>query len=278
MSQIRCALFYDRQLDRLIGGDFFRDLQGRPIKSSLMARERAISLVEATRELVTAYTERFGVDESGNVPLPQVVAVLAPEGFPAELDGQQQMVAIDDLFTLDQLADAPEEYKELGQLLALVPTEETLSERPPDTAEECSAIAVQLFKIIGCGHRLPATFTRGAGSSLRPDSVTATGGLNDVYYLTPAASGGDPSRDLHTSQRDDLLHAFATLSEAAAAISAPLEDVFMSAVEGYMGRAPVPAALTGSIREVALGLSASRSTAVSIASLADAILDAPGEP
>jgi len=279
MPEVRCRLSYNRQLDRLIGGDFFRDFQGRPVKSTLMSQARAYSLNEATGELVGAYRKAAGLGEGGDIPLPQVLAIIALEAFPVEVDGQQQMAAVEDLFTLRQLADAPEEYRELGQLLAVVPEVGTLAGSAPRAAGECAAMAARLFRIVGCGHRLPATFTRAGGCSLRPDSVTPGGGINDLYYLTLPGPGA-PSGDLRAAQRNDLLQAFSTVLSACRAASPSPEEVLEKAVEGYAGRAPAPAALAARAREAASGLGgppySSPSAAAAIGALADSLLDALG--
>lgn len=279
MAEVRCGLFYDRRLDRLIGGDFFRDLQGRPVKSSLMSQARAQSLHGAARVLGEAYDGSFSGRESGSLPLPMMLAILALDAYPVEIDGRQEMVAIESLFRLRQLADAPEEYYKLEQLLAVVPEVETLGEMVLGTAGECHAAAAQLFRIVGCGHRLPATFTRAGGCSLRPDSVTPAGGLNDLYYLTLPDSGWSP-RDLRDLQHSDLLNAFSTVLGAGRAASASPEDIFAKAVEGYAGRAPVPTALAARAREAAQSLGvqpySSPSAAAAVKGLADSMLDALG--
>lgn len=275
MPEVRCSLFYSPQLDRLIGGDFFRDFQGRLVKSSLMSLARANSVNAATHELDQAYTESFEGIEGEPPPFPVVLAIIAVGGFPIEVDGQQQMAPVQELFTLRQLAGAPAEYRDLAQLLTVVTDRATLRDRMPATVAECSALATQLFRIVGCAHRLPATFGRNGGCNLRPDSITPAGGLNDLYFLTRPDSVVSQTAELPLSQRNDLLNALSSLLEVTTEASVPLEEMLARAVEAYAS--PGADALFQCARDAARRLSGlpytSSSAGETIASLADSMLE-----
>jgi len=151
-----------------------------------------------------------------------------------EVDGEERTISIDSLFTLRQLAAAPEDFKELAQIISIPPGIETLGDRMPTTAEECFALVTQLFRIAGCAHRLPGTFSRGQGCNLLPDSVTPQGGLTDLYYFTRPVAGG-MSTEFRLRQRNDLLSALSTLSEVAVGASLQTEDLIACAFEAYKG-------------------------------------------
>lgn len=100
LPEVRCRLFYSRPLDRLIGGDFFRELHGRQTRSSLSSIRRAKALKVAVDELVHAYTRRFPRSERELLPFAQILAVLALNAYPVEVDGEERTISIDSLFTL----------------------------------------------------------------------------------------------------------------------------------------------------------------------------------
>lgn len=235
MAEVRCHLFYSRPLDRLIGGDFFREFHGRQTRSSLSSISRAKALKDTVDELAHAYTQRFPRIESELLPFAQILAVLALNAYPVEVDGEERMISIDSLFTLRQLSAAPEDFKELAQIISIPPGIETLRDRMPTTAEECFALVTQLFRIAGCAHRLPGTFSRGHGCNLLPDSVTPQGGLTDLYYCTRPGPGG-MSTEFRLRQRNDLLSALSTLSVVAAGASLQTEDLIARAFEAYTGQ------------------------------------------
>jgi len=260
LPKVRCRLFYSRPLDRLIGGDCFRELHGRQTRSCLSSISRAKALKDAIDDLTQAYTQRFPRSEGELLPFAQILAVLVLNAYPVEVDGEERTISIDSLFTLRQLAAAPEDFKELAQIISIPPGIETLRDRIPTRAEECFALVTQLFRIAGCAHRLPGTFIRGHGCNLLPDSVTPRGGLTDLYYFTRPGPGG-MSTELRLRQRNDLSSALSTLSEVAAGASLQIEDLIVWAIAAYTGQAN---------RDLARFLPL---TASSAADLADCLID-----
>jgi hypothetical protein len=235
LPEVRCRLFYSQPLDRLIGGDYFQEFHGRQTRSSLSSISRAKALKDAVDALAKAYRQRFPESDSGALPFTQILAVLALDAFPVEVDGEQQMISIDSLFTLRQLSAAPEDFKEFAQIISIPPGIETLKDRMPATPEQCFALVTQLFRIAGCGHRLPAAFSRAHGCNLLPDSVTPLGELTDLYYFHLPEPEDSPD-EFRLRQRNDLLSALSTLSEVAGGVSLQIEDLMACAFEAYTGQ------------------------------------------
>jgi hypothetical protein len=271
VPEIRCRLHYSTKLDRLIGGDFVRDLGGRSVKSFLMPMERAEQLAADTKELAKSYEHLF---PDKPVPFPQVLAVLTVPAFPVEVDGREQMVPVDNLFQLDQLSGAPEAFKSLAQTVMVPPDISTVVDHMPSSPPACANFARQLFHVIRFGHRSSFTFSRNSGSNLRPESTTPVGQLNDLYFLTRMPAAATPD-ELRKYQRNDLLNAIATLMNIAAAAGVPLQEVFAEAAKGYAETVTAPLAL--SVIEAAHNLgdrSVSSQSASEIAvALADAMLN-----
>lgn len=272
MPEIQCQLHYSTKLDRLIGGDFVRDMGGRVTKSLLMPSDRAKLLAADTKQLGESYHQTFPDEPT---PFPMVLAVISVPAFPAEVDGQQQMVPIDDLFRLEQLASAPQEFRDLVQAIVVPPDTSTVVDEMPVGAPECATFTKQLFRIVRCGHRSSFTFSRAGGCNLRPESIGPTGKLNDLYFLKQLPSALN-SAELGTNQRSDLLNALSTLMTIGATVGAPLEEILMHAAKTYAGR--MPATLSASVTKAARALdgsfASSRGKSEAARDLADAMMDA----
>jgi hypothetical protein len=272
VPEIHCQLNYSTKLDRLIGGDFVRDMGGRVAKSLLMPSDRAKLLAANTQQLEESYHQTFPDEPT---PFPMVLAVISVPAFPAAVDGQQQMVPVDYLFRLEQLASAPQEFRDLAQALVVPPDTSTVIDQMPGGAPECATFTKQLFRIVHCGHRSSFTFSRAGGCNLRPESIAPTGKLNDLYFLTQLPSASN-SVELRTRQRSDLLNALSTLMTIGSTVGAPLGDIFMHAAKTYAGT--MPAALSASVTKAARALGgsfvSSRDKSEAAMELADAMMDA----
>jgi septal ring-binding cell division protein DamX len=272
VPEIQCQLHYSAKLDRIIGGDFFREIGGKAARSVLMPSERAKSLAADAKQLDAAYREAFPDERA---PFPMVIAVITVPAFPAEVDGQQQMVPIEDLFRLTQLASAPQEFRDLAQAIVIPPDTVTVLDQMPVGTAGCATFTTQLFNIIRCGHRSAFTFSRAGGCTLAPDSVGPAGKLNDLYFLTHLPSASNAA-ELAAKQRNDLMNALATVATVGAEADVPLEELFQNAAKTYAGS--MPATLAASVTKTARALDgrsvASRDNAEAAGELADAMMNA----
>jgi hypothetical protein len=227
-------LGYDPTLDRLIGGDQIRQIQGRWAKISLLPLARAQDLFPLMKAFGEAWQQGRPAPISGEEPpYPLPLAAIQLGEFPARVDRRETMVLIPELFTAEELSAAPLEHLQLGQLVALIPSPRTLQQEQPSGAG-LDAFSRRLFSLVRCAHRdLAATLTRGMGCCLHPELLTPQGELNDLYFLTSAGELTPEGYDL--SVRNDLMAAIALLTTLAPS-PAIFAELVKQAVETYAGR------------------------------------------
>ena len=243
-------LTYHPQLDRLLGGDFVREMNGHPVKSCLMSRERAERLVLAMQALQRAYAATMSDAATEREPFPVMLAVLELSSYPIKENGQYRDASIDEMMTLDAFAGAPDEYRHLAQMHAVVPGIGTLRSQPPlGERQAVFAGARQLLQIVGIGHRLPATFSRADGCCLRPEFVTPAGQLTDLYFLSGPDEGLNEA-ELQDLQRRDLLNAFEVVLILIGSLEL-VEDSLRAGVAAYLSPLDTPTDLVDLIVETA---------------------------
>ena len=232
------ALVYQPDIDRLLGADGFRELDGTVVFDSLMSRHRAEALIEILGRL----TDSVGAD-TAEPRVPTLLAAYEVEPMPIRSRG-----------------DVPAEYATLvlvttlvSPYLALDKLEQTLD------PEQAADLAERLFDTVRAGHRLPATFCRAGGCCLRPEFVLPTGDLADAYFLT-AGEDYDAS-SLAELQVRDLFNALDTILS----LDLPAEtrsSILAASIGAYTGRPVVPplteivAAVAGGSRDVLAALAA----------------------
>jgi len=211
------ALVYQPDVDRLLGADVFRDMDGTLVLDCLMSRRRAGALVDVLGRLA----ESAGADKE-NPRVPRVLAAYE----------------VDPTTPIRYRGELPEEYTTLVVVTTVVSPYLPLDrlERPLDP-EEAIRLAARLLDTLRAGHRLPATFCRAGGCSVRPEFVLPTGDLADAYFLT--AGEEYDAATLAELQVRDLLNAVDTLA------TLDLSDDTMAAVlsagiDAYTGSPVVP--------------------------------------
>jgi hypothetical protein len=157
------SMTYHPQLRRILGGDYFHQLQGRWMKACLVPIARARQLIDLLPAAQQAWLAAPDWPDKHAQPLPQLLAVLAAPDL-----------AVDGL---------PEADVELSVMQFMVAGPEVIQQRPPDGAQERTAFARQLFGFLRAQHRAGLCFNRDAGSCLRPEFLLADGALSDVYFL-----------------------------------------------------------------------------------------------
>jgi len=177
------SLAYNPQTDRLEGGTLTGDFHGRPVIQEMLSLRRAKALFEAGKELKQHYDALAPAAWASERPFSEALAVTQLESFPVMYQGVQHNIPIDELFDHPALVDAPPEYRDLCQMLWIVPSVQSLADSRARVGPR--SFARQMFRTLGCAHvRARMTFTRRTGTCLGPGQVTPGGEVIDVYYLT----------------------------------------------------------------------------------------------
>jgi hypothetical protein len=185
------TLTYHPQLDRILGGDYFRDLNGRWIKACLSSIARAMEIRDLVEAAEAAYAAAPAWEGKLERPLPALYAILE---IPAlELPG------------------APEAYNELAMMQFGIATPEPVEAQPPVGREQLVSFARQLFGLLAAEHRESICFSRDAGSCLRPEFLLADGSLSDVYFLCKP----EPGKALKSIMDRDIWNALTVTCELA---------------------------------------------------------------
>lgn len=156
------TIAYHPQLDRILGEDLFRQVEGRWIKTCIASVPRAMALRDLLQAAEAAYASAGAWEGKLERPFPLLYAIVQlPFQFPG----------------------TPPEYKELAQIAFGIRSPEPLEAVPPAERESIAAFARQLFATIAALHSARICFSRDAGSCLRPEFLAADGSLLDVYFL-----------------------------------------------------------------------------------------------
>jgi hypothetical protein len=221
---------YHPQLDRILGGDYFHELNGRWLKACLSSTQRAMLIKDLLEKATTAYDE--GPDWPGKLqtPLPGLLVVLNIPAIPLE--------------------GPPDSYKDLALSHFVIESPEVI-ERLPAEGNGLKLFARQLFGFLGIEHRSGIGFCRDAGCCLRPEFLLRSGALTDVYFMVDLNTLDAPdeikARDLLNTllvtceMTNDRELAIAALKEAASGYKATprldsdLERLTENAAEGFLG-------------------------------------------
>jgi len=264
--KIECDVSYDAGQDRLVGGDFVRELNGGWVRSFLMPEAHGRRLLDRLQQLHTTFSAENTV--GNHVPYPRVLTMISPGSLPGTIDGRPQLVPLNLAFAATQLRSAPAMYREVVQLVCVVQDPVTLAERLPDTASGRRDLATNMFSVLRCAHRrLHLALSRGAGSSVDPAAISPAGHFQDLYFLV--GPGDLPGAELHRSQQRDLIRALNLLIQAGGGHDA-VNSILSDAAAVYWRTLSFPPGLSALIGRIASGAEAAAPQR--IAELADAVL------
>jgi len=246
-SEEETSLWYHPQLDRILNGASIHEFGTRWAKSSLMATEHAIALHAATEQLRAVI--------SGVVPddaVPQTLAIFEPERVAATVGGHERNLTPAELLALPTMALAPSRYQRLAQYVGVIAEPRTVDD--PATAAatrgDLSDFATLLLRIVAGAHGgAAATFRSGIGSCLRPEFVTPTGRLTDLYFLR--LSDELDADVLSRLQTEDVVNALDVVKLVAEHPGEQFAQALLSASEAYLGGA-LSSGLTELVRDTAL--------------------------
>lgn len=222
-------LVYQPDVDRMLGADYLRAEDERLTLTCLMSRARAEALFDVSQRLIQA------TGATADAPcVPLVVAAFEVDPLDA---------------AIRSLDDVPPEYASLAMVTSVIsPYEPVGTNALTLDAHDAGLLAIRLFDTIREAHRLPATFSRAAGCSLRPEFIAPTGDILDVYFLTDGSEYADD--ELAYRQKTDLLNAIHVLCEVLDPGDPQLAAVISVGMDVYT-ELPVAPPLTGLVEAVA---------------------------
>ena len=158
------AITYHPQLDRILGGDYFHQLQQHWLKACIAPIDRAMEINALLTEAQNAYKE--GPDWPGKLerPLPNMLAILTIPNL--------------------EVMGAPVGCGEFAVMQLLIGSPEVIQVKPPQGEHQLQAFARQLSGFLKTQHRIGMCFSRKAGCCLRPEFLLADGALTDAYFIT----------------------------------------------------------------------------------------------
>jgi hypothetical protein len=242
------GLTYNADLDRLIGGDFLRDLMGRTARSYLLSLRRAKLLYETLGELSEAYQRLPQWSGASDLPFAKPLAVLELNNIPVNTGEQTINIPVEELFSSPELSTAPLEYRQLSQLIAILPQENTLQDTGNPSPDELPNFVRQLFRTLSCAHRdVGAAFSRNHGCCIHLAALSPRGELLDIYYVTRAS---EAKQNLQFLQERDLNESFYLLWQLAGANSEILVEPIREAIRTYLGKTNLTSAPTLAVSEM----------------------------
>jgi hypothetical protein len=219
---------YHPQLDRVFGGDYFRDINGHPAKVCVTSLKRAQELHPVLAELHECYRQAPSWPRKLECPFPMVLTVIGTLG--------------------DWLgaANAPPEYRELALVITLIAGMEVVRHSPPAGASARQDCITQLFRGMRAVHANRFTFSRpGGGCNYVPGFITTAGALNDAYFVWR-----DPTlervEELWQSQEMDLMNGLLTVAGFENGPPAAKCEVLREGIRAYIA----PASLRDDIVEL----------------------------
>ncbi|HEY5175004.1 MAG TPA: hypothetical protein VII95_05510 [Terriglobales bacterium] len=199
---------YHPQLDRVLGGDYFHEVNGKWLKACIASTERAVQMPDLLKAAESAYVNGRMWMGKLERPLPKLLAVLT----------------IPDL----TVAEAPSSYDELALMQFVVEGRDVIQRKPHSSVEAAEAFARQLFGFLATQHHAGIYFSRDAGCCIRPEFLLQSGALTDVYYTLRLQ--GETS--VH-ARETDLWNALTIACETAKGTQQGLISILTSAVVQY---------------------------------------------
>jgi hypothetical protein len=165
---------YDRGLERVVGGDYFRQVNGVWVRGCVMPVERGQRLVELLERVI----EVHGASAVANAPrylLPEPAALLQLDQAPPK--------------------NAPPQYAHLGLLAVCISANDQVNRLPSDTPRANRVRAAgHLLGVVAAAHQAGTTLTDGNNNCIDPARVTGLGGLLDIYYLSDSPAAAEVRR------------------------------------------------------------------------------------
>ena len=208
----RPAITYHSQLDRILGGDYFHQLQEKWLKACLASVERALQIRDLLDQARKAYERAPGWPGKLDSPLPRLLAILQIPAIPLE--------------------GAPASYRELALIQSVIDSPEVLEMVPAEGETELATYARQLFKFLRSQHRSGICFSRDAGCCLRPEFLLRSGALTDAYFIARPES---PAL-LERSRERDLWNALMVMCEMAKGDARIAGVALSQAITSYTGK------------------------------------------
>jgi hypothetical protein len=180
-------VFYHPGLDRLIGGDYIQDIDGRRTSVSLTSADQAAGLYQRLTDFDDQYEVEPGQSDTRPYPLP--LAVVEHETYPMWIDGVQELAPAQYLLDTADLLLAPVRYRQLAVIVTSIPSVPPAATRSADLDHRDSSFATRLGATVAfTHHRFDGVLNFGVGSCVTPETVGVDGSLLDCYFLTRCAS------------------------------------------------------------------------------------------
>ena len=211
---------YHPQLDRILGGDYFRQQEKVWTKACMMSMKRATKLYVMLLDLSKAFEECDtwpGKLEYG-IPAPLAVFKLPTE-------------AISSL-------KVPVEYGELALMVTVVNGPQVLAATPGSDAVPRSRFIAQVFRGMRLTHGQQMAFSQGIGCNYLPRFLTPEGALTDAYFLWKVASIDD-SEEMWRCQETDLINGLLTAIHLAERDIARQLKVLLECISAYLEPEPL---------------------------------------
>jgi hypothetical protein len=211
---------YHPQLDRIFGGDYFRQQEKVWTKACMMSLQRAKELYATLRELSKAYEECDTWPSKVEDAIPEPLAVF--------------QLSTEPISSLK----VPVEYGELALMVTVVTSPQTLAATPASDAVVRSQFIAQVFRGMRLTHRQQMAFSQGMGCNYLPQFLTPEGALTDAYFLWKVASVDD-REEMWRCQETDLINGFLTAIHLAEGDIARQLKVLLECVSVYLEPEPL---------------------------------------
>jgi hypothetical protein len=210
----RRKLTYHAQLDRVLGGDYFHQVQGHWMKACLCSIRRAAEMRDCLAEAEAAYRAASEWPGKLDSAFPLVLAILQVPPQPIE--------------------GLPAPFRELAVVQLVIQSPYTISIAPPQGERELTAFTHQLFGCMRAVHHAGLRLGRDAGTCIHPEFVLASGAFIDGYFLSNPADRAV----LVSSRRNDIGNALLLISRLAGRHARLTGVVLREAIKAYAGAAP----------------------------------------
>lgn len=159
-------LAYHPQLDRILGGDYFHQVeaaQNRWFKATICSMQRAMQLNDLLKEAETFYHQEADWPGKLEHPLPRILTVLQIEAI--------------------HVPGAPREYDDLALVQSVLNRVESVADPRVRPQVNVVHFARQVLGFLGTQHKHGLYYSRDGGCCFRPEFLSPDGSLTDAYFL-----------------------------------------------------------------------------------------------
>lgn len=206
---------YHPQLHRILGGDYFHELQGKWLKACVAPADRAMELKDLLEVAEAEYTKHKPSALTLTRPLPGLLAIVGVPDWTVE--------------------GAPPGIGELSLMQFVIGSKDVLQLTGFTDQQAVARFARQLFAFLAIQHRAGICFSRDGGCCLRPEFLLASGALTDIYFMNRPTE----TEALSTAKKTDLTNALLVTSEGSSAATEDLVEVLSDAVRQYVSPSAV---------------------------------------